>query len=103
MQDDEEVAKSYAAGIDDLADIDGASSPQLGNWDEWRELAADIQDAINAQTISLVSSQIEKGKPRPKFKPVPRPEPAMQRAIKAREKELEAQMEDSFMGILGGN
>lgn len=96
------MAREYAAGINDLSAFDSDGKPPLSQWDEWSELAADISDAVNSQTIALISSKIERGKPRPKFKPAPRPMPAMQRAVKAREKELESLMENGFMGMLGG-
>lgn len=96
------MAEGYAARVTNLAEIDGDGKPHLDQWDEWRELAADIRDAVHQQTVMLVASRTPKGKPRPGFKPVPRPESAMQRALKAREKELEALLEDDFMGLLGG-
>lgn len=73
----------------------------MSEWDLWRDLRADIADLIHEQTVALVSAQIEKGKPRPKFKPVDRPVSAMSKALKAREKELEGQLELDFFNKLG--
>lgn len=67
----------------------------------WRDIRADLQDLIQRQTVELVSAQIPKGKQRPKFKPVTRPVSEMSKAMKAREKELEGQLELDFMSKLG--
>lgn len=97
VQDDPDVAEAYASSVTDSTELEPSDHPSLREWDEHRELSADIIDAINNQTVSMISSQIPKGKPRPKFRPTKRPNPAMQRALKARRKELDSALEDDLM------
>lgn len=102
VQDDPDVAEAYAKRVTDVSVFDAPESPSLREWDEFRELAADIADAVSLSTIQQINAQIPKGKPSLKFKPAKRPVPAMQLALRERERELESALEDSFLSDLGG-
>lgn len=102
LEDDLEFWTDYYAGVEDANDLaqSGGGRPSLTGWDEYRELAADLKDQISQQTISLLGPHVPRGKPRPKFKPVPRPKPARVVALEARQQALDDAMEAEFMGML---
>lgn len=102
LEEDEEFWTEYFQRVEDPEELaqSGGERPSLTGWDEYRELAAELKDQIAMQTIALLGPHVQKGKPRPKFKPVPRPKPARVRALEARQDALDDQFEAEMMGML---
>lgn len=103
LEEDLEFWTDYYAREDDpekLAQSDTGERPSLTSWDEWRELTAELKDHLSQQTISLLSPHVQRGKPKPKFKPVKRPKPARAQALEARQKVLDDAWEAEMMGIV---
>lgn len=102
LEDDREFWETYYAGVEDANELaqTGGERPSMAAWDEWRELAADLKDQISQQTIALLSPHVPKGKPKPKFRPVPRPKPARVEALEARQKVLDDAYEAEMLGML---
>lgn len=103
LENDADQALKYAEQFTDLDQFDADSGgPSLYDWDEFRELSADISDKISEQIVAALLPHIPKGKAKPKVKPVKRPKTARQRAVMARKRELEKleqwDIEAAFLG-----
>ncbi|MGK9270499.1 hypothetical protein KXR83_05800 [Williamsia muralis] len=106
MENDPEQARKYAEQFTDLEQFDSqeasTAGPSIFDWDEWRELSADISDKISEQIVAALLPHIPKGKSRPKVKPVRRPKTARQKAVAARKRALEqieqSEIEAAFLG-----
>lgn len=105
VESDVEGAEEWASSLK-LEDIDRlmetTREPSLFEWDERRELAADIVDAMNFNTIMMIAVNTKKKSKRPKFKPVPRPKTARQKALAARKRVLEKQEADEIIAQMTG-
>lgn len=96
MLDDPDLAQMAALSITDPTEYEKQSDPNMRDWDIYREILAEVRDAISSSTAALLGPHTKKGKP-PKPDFIPRPKSAQQVAIEARIKNLDSELETDLI------
>lgn len=100
MDDDDEIADAALASM--VEDTDDDRSPRrptisLARWDPMAELRASMIDGLMLVARTIIMVHTPKGKRVPELRTQPRPETALERAIRRRQdavmNDLEAQLE----------
>ena len=99
LADDPDLAERAAAGITDLDAVDDEKPREISmaDWDQFRDLAAAVEDKLSHVVAAVLAPHVEK---MPTIPPARRPKTAYEKAAKARIRELEDEFYDDMVSIL---